>query len=67
MPATMDQEIRRLVSKAARDNSILRIGASARELAERLPDSGLSPQQIADALLREAISARVPAQLTRPD
>lgn len=66
MPAMMDQEIRRLVAQVARDNGILRIGASARQLAERLPDSGLTPQQIADQLLREAIAARVPAQMTSP-
>lgn len=61
------EAVQRLIVDAQENHVILRCGSEASRLAAEHPDSGMSSGDIADLLLRAAMDAGVPVQMTSTD
>jgi hypothetical protein len=60
----LDDDVREIVAAAASDGGMVRARKEARRLAKTYPASGLSEDEINDAVIRAAVSAGVAAELS---
>ena len=65
--ASMQRAVEQVILAAKDAGGILRTGETARRLFSESPDSGLSPRDIAELVVRQAVAAGVPIQFTSPD
>ena len=63
----VSEEIRRIIADAIQSGECLDTGRHATRVATAYPGSGLSPEGIADELVRAAIQAGVPVEMSRPN
>jgi hypothetical protein len=63
--ALLSQEIRRIVSRAAKSGAILSTSDAAREVRKVYPGCGLSEREIGDQVMMAAARAGVAVELDR--
>jgi hypothetical protein len=60
------EEISRIISLASRGRGFLRAGEHAYNLAKAYPNSGLTGEELVDAIIAAAASAGVAVEMNRP-
>ncbi len=63
----VSEEIRRMVADYIRAQGCLRSGQHATRIANAFPNSGLTPDQIAEEVLAAAVSSQVAVEIARPE
>ena len=60
------EEIRRVVAEAVQTRDCLPTGKFAAAIARAYPNCGMTPDELADEILRSAIKAGVTVEISRP-
>ena len=62
----LQEEVRRVIADAIKDDRILHSGSQAERLATVYPGSGLSPDEISERIIEAAVHAGVSIEMSRP-